>query len=287
LSVAKSEVQNQLFVWGKSGNEEFAEPKEVDFDWLNKIFFSHHKLFYKIVDENFNLKTKFTSNGSFKELFESKYIKRGSFGCVYKSIRKSDNETFAVKVIPFEKKYESFFMKELETSDVIRKINNDRLIKYYNLWFENNYISPEGDTYDLAFYIQMNYCLKTMRDMISQIKTNFKVGDFLNLLGYFIASELFVETLEGVNFLHKLESPIIHRDLKPENIMVTYDRNDRFVKIADFGLIALHKSEDDEHTIDRGTTKYQAPEVINSSNYTTKADIYSLGKELFLNDINK
>jgi alpha-tubulin suppressor-like RCC1 family protein len=290
LSVAKSEVQNQLFVWGKSGNEEFAEPKEVDFDWLNKIFFSHHKLFYKIVEQNFNLKTKFTSNGSFKELFESEYIKRGSFGFVYKSIRKSDNETFAIKVIHFQKNWKSCFMKELETSDVIRKVNNDRLIKYYNLWFENDYESPEGDMYDLAFYIQMNYCHKAMGDMIEQINTNFKVGDSLNLLGYFIASELFVETLEGVNFLHNLEPPIIHRDLNPNNILVTYDRNGRFVKIADFGLIALHKSDDEKHTIDRGTPKYEAPEVIKSSYYTTKADIYSLGKimeDIFLNDINK
>jgi serine/threonine protein kinase len=71
---------------------------------------------------------------------------------------------------------------------------------------------------------------------------------------------------------------------------VTYDRNGRFVKIADFGLIALHKSDDEKHTIDRGTPKYEAPEVIKSSYYTTKADIYSLGKimeDIFLNDINK
>jgi hypothetical protein len=27
-------------------------------------------------------------------------------------------------------------MKELETLDVIRKINNDRIIKYYNLWLK-------------------------------------------------------------------------------------------------------------------------------------------------------
>jgi serine/threonine protein kinase len=128
-----------------------------------------------------------------------------------------------------------------------------------------------------------------MGDMINQITTNFQVGDSLNHMGYFIASELFVETLEGVNFLHKLEPPIIHRDLKPENIMVTYDRNDRFVKIADFGLIALH-NENEKHTLDRGTKDYMAPEVIEVALYTTKADIYSLGKimkELFLNSLYK
>jgi alpha-tubulin suppressor-like RCC1 family protein len=290
LSVAKSEVQNQLFVWGKSGNEEFAVPTEVDLDWLNKIFFSHHKLFYKIIEQNFNLKTKFTSNGSFKELFESEYINRGSFGFVYKCIRKSDIETFAIKVIPFQKDLKDYFTKELETSKVIRKIENDRLIKYYNLWFENNFESPDGDKYDLAFYIQMNYCLKAMKDMIFQIKTNFKNGDSLNLLGYFIASELFVETLEGVKVLHNLDPAIIHRDLNPNNILVTYDRNGRFVKIADFGLIALHEFENTIHSLDRGHTDYLAPEVIDNAEYNTKADVYSLGKimkELFLNNFYK
>ncbi len=293
LSVAKSK-QNQLFVWGKSGNEEFPEPEEADFDWLNKIFFNYHKLFYKIVREDFNLKTKFTSNGSFKGLFESNFIGKGSFGFVYKCIRKSDNETFAVEVIPFQKNWESFFMKELETSAVIRKIDNDRIIKYYNLWFENDfeYESPENEKkiYDLAFYIQMNYCLKTLGDMITQIDNSYMDENSLNLMGYYIASELFIEILEGVNFLHNLEPSIIHRDLNPRNILVTYDRNGKFVKIADFGLIALHKFDNEKHTIDRGTAKYLAPEVAKNAYYDTKADIYSLGiimEELFHNDINR
>jgi serine/threonine protein kinase len=293
-SESESEAQDQLFVWGKSGNKEFSEPNEVDLDWLNKIFFNYHKLFYKIVREDFNLKTKFTSNGSFKGLFESNFIRRGSFGFVYKCTRKSDNETFAVKVIPFEKKDESYFMKELKTSDVVRQINDDRIIKYYNLWFENDfeYESPEKEKkiYDLAFFIQMNYCLKTLEDMITQIDNNYMGENLLDLIGYYIASELFIEILGGVNFLHNLKPSIIHRDLNPRNILVTYDRNEKFVKIADFGLMALHKFDNEMHTIDRGTAKYLAPEVANKAYYDTKADIYSLGiimEELFHSNINR
>ncbi len=54
-----------------------------------------------------------------------------------------------------------------------------------------------------------------------------------------------------------------------------------FAKICGFGL-ALHKSDDEKHTIDREANKYEASEVIKSSNYTTKADIYSIGKIIFL-----
>jgi serine/threonine protein kinase len=48
------------------------------------------------------------------------------------------------------------------------------------------------------------------------------------------------------------------------------------VKIADFGLMAIHKYFGQSHTSDRGTLKYMAPEA-EYNDYDTKADIYSLG----------
>ncbi len=49
------------------------------------------------------------------------------------------------------------------------------------------------------------------------------------------------------------------------------------VKIADFGLIAIHKFSKQSHTKDQGTPKYTVSEVRDSRKYDTKADIYSLG----------
>ncbi len=47
------------------------------------------------------------------------------------------------------------------------------------------------------------------------------------------------------------------------------------IKIADFGLVAIHEFAQQSHTIDKGTTKYMA-QVMKSSKYDTKSDIYSL-----------
>jgi serine/threonine protein kinase len=58
-------------------------------------------------------------------------------------------------------------------------------------------------------------------------------------LGYYIASELSIEILESVDYLHKQK--VIHRDLKPNNILITDRMNGRFVKIADFGLATFHE----------------------------------------------
>jgi serine/threonine protein kinase len=81
--------------------------------------------------------------------------------------------------------------------------------------------------------------------------------------------------LESVQYLHKQN--IIHRDLKPENILITDGLCGRFVELCDFGLAVIHGFETQTHTIDRGSPKYTAPQVIYGTSYDTKAHIYSLG----------
>jgi serine/threonine protein kinase len=91
-----------------------------------------------------------------------------------------------------------------------------------------------------------------------------------------IASQIFIEILEGVNYLHKQNPPLIHRDLNPANILLKKsDSKGICVKIADFGLI--HEFSEQSHTSDKVTVKYMAPKVMISRKYNTKADVYSLG----------
>jgi serine/threonine protein kinase len=136
----------------------------------------------------------------------------------------------------------------------------------------------------------MELCLYTLKEIIEILnkELNQKPLEILTPLGYYIASELFIEILESVEYLHKQN--VIHRDLKPSNILITNGVNGRFVKIADFGFAALHEFEDQSHTKYVGTVGYVAPEVQQSKHYDTKADIYSLGiivQQIFNIDINE
>ncbi len=86
---------------------------------------------------------------------------------------------------------------------------------------------------------------------------------------YYISSEIFIDIL-GVNFLHKQNPQIIHRDLCPDNILIRMGKNDKiYVKIADFGLITIHKYAEQLHKSDVGHIEYIAPEVNCGRSYDT------------------
>ncbi|XP_062370424.1 mitogen-activated protein kinase kinase kinase 6-like [Cinclus cinclus] len=80
------------------------------------------------------------------------------------------------------------------------------------------------------------------------------------------------ECLQGLDFLHS--NRVIHRDLKTSNILLGMDGS---VKLADFGLCAQLGPEQDQCSSMVGTAHWMAPEVVTSSPYGPKVDIWSFG----------
>ncbi|XP_077646967.1 serine/threonine-protein kinase PAK 3-like [Lonchura striata] len=80
------------------------------------------------------------------------------------------------------------------------------------------------------------------------------------------------ECLQGLDFLHA--NRVIHRDLKSSNILLGMAGS---VKLADFGLCAQLSSEQDRRSSMVGTAHWMAPEVVTSSPYGPKVDIWSFG----------
>jgi calcium-dependent protein kinase len=80
--------------------------------------------------------------------------------------------------------------------------------------------------------------------------------------------------LEAINHCHA--NNVVHRDIKPENIMIN-DEDEP--KLIDFGL-SKNNSDMKKMATVAGTPFYMAPEVLNQ-NYTSKADIWSLGVLLY------
>lgn len=91
------------------------------------------------------------------------------------------------------------------------------------------------------------------------------------------ALKYFRQLLSAVGYCHSFN--ICHRDLKPENILLTKNLE---VKVADFGMAALHQTPDHRLQTSCGSPHYAAPEVIKATFYRgDKADIWSMGVILY------
>jgi serine/threonine protein kinase len=233
----------------------------------------------------------------FAKFNEFDVIAFGCFGVVFKAKNNRQNEMNAIKKIALNKDISDSIMKEF---NLMANLDSKYVVEVKSSWIEDNYFITEGfekfkekfedlmisETHpvfksenNLLLHIQMELCYKTLRDILNQINTELKQNPFeiMTPISYYISCELFIETLECVNYLHKQKIPIIHRDLKPTNILIAFKTKGRFVKLADFGLAKLQESEDQSNSSKTGTPKYMAPEVYTSRRYGTKADVFSLG----------
>ena len=198
-------------------------------------------------------------NALFPNLEILELIGRGGMGAVYKARQPELDRLVAVKILPQEIKgdpgFGDRFLREART---LAKLNHPNIVAVYDF-----------GQIDELFYFVMEYVDGvTLRDTIS-------AGS--------VAPEEALRIIPGLcdalQFAH--EEGVVHRDIKPENILL--DKRGR-VKIADFGLAKLLKSESDDHqnltgtNQVMGTVKYMAPEQMTTSrNVDHRADIYSLG----------
>jgi calcium-dependent protein kinase len=92
-----------------------------------------------------------------------------------------------------------------------------------------------------------------------------------------MAAHFLRQILSAVYYCHN--QGVMHRDLKPENILLKSEKDEKQIKVIDFGTSVVFKGK--MLTKQAGTAYYIAPEVINK-NYTYKADMWSIGVILYI-----
>ncbi|PQP78350.1 serine/threonine protein kinase [Spiroplasma sp. ChiS] len=147
----------------------------------------------------------------------------------------------------------------------------ERFNKEYNSiaqFSHNNVVKVYG-----SFQAYDRHCL------VLELVKGYTLKDRLLTLGPCTVKELlyfFDEINLAITEAH--HNDIIHRDIKPENILISYDGK---IKVADFGVAILENSEDLECGKIIGTSKYMAPEIVQSKPATKRSDIYALGIMLY------
>jgi len=174
----------------------------------------------------------------------------GSYGSVFKGLDKRDGQTVAIKVLEVESDEKSDLEKEI---DILKECDSPYIVSYKgtyetdgNIWIVMEYCGA-GSICDL-----MAICDKTLDE--EEI------------------AAVMAQSMLGLEYLHAHRK--IHRDIKSGNILLTHEGE---CKLADFGVSAQLTTVSAKRKTVIGTPYWMAPEVLQSSAYDFKADIWSLG----------
>ncbi len=291
------EILNQKNLWALSEDdflfenmfeveaalENILKPKKEDEDFLSFRSVILSKLYVSPLQTGYY-------NERYKEEEE---LGEGNYGKVFKVIDKiNKNENYAIEKIKL-KKIQELSLGKFEKFPIVPifkllNLSNEHILKHHELWIEKN-----ENYLDIILYDKMELYDTTLEMIKNVIKRDFniKISKQLSQIGYYIASQLFIELLEGVNYLHGKN--IIHKYLNPSNILLKTEWNNKSfikIKISGFGLMKFDGFAELSNISNREHQIYIAPEVECGTEYNTKADIYSLGlimKKLFYIDFNR
>jgi alpha-tubulin suppressor-like RCC1 family protein len=273
ISIAQS-LDNKYYIWGDCKEQQILTPTQIKLKSFNEILVHYSGYCLEMSEKFIEFNDLFFNDGYYERTFdEIEKIGEGSYGTVFKVNLKGRTNNWAIKKLSLKKEFKIDTLREMNRFSVVNRLVSRYVVQHCYSWLENNRTDDI-----ITLYIRMELCDKTLQQLMDEINSDSNIKDNENLtqIGYYISSQLFIEILECVQYLHK--NQIIHRDLNPYNIMIEMNgENKRFIKICDFGLIAIHKFAQQSHTQDRGHISYAAPEVHIGRKYDTKADIYSLG----------
>ncbi|GKU00063.1 unnamed protein product [Fusarium langsethiae] len=140
---------------------------------------------------------------------------------------------------------------------ILKLIEHPNIMKIYDIW-ENR-----SEVYLILEYIDQG-------DLFTFINLKGRLSEEVSV--YF-----FRQIISAISYCHSFN--ICHRDLKPENILISADLK---IKIADFGMAALHQTDTHQLVTACGSPHYAAPELLKNRQYRgDKADIWSMGVILF------
>lgn len=177
------------------------------------------------------------------------YLGKGNSGQVHRVLHKPSGTIMAVKVIQLDVDVEAQkqIISELQ---ILCKCNSPAIIGFYGAFFVENRIS---------------------------ICTEFMDGGSLDKYWQIpepVLGRMAVYIIQGLLYMWSLK--ILHRDIKPSNVLVNTMGQ---IKLCDFG-VSVQLVESIARTY-VGTNAYMAPERIRGEEYSTPAEVWSLGVCLY------
>jgi eukaryotic-like serine/threonine-protein kinase len=197
---------------------------------------------------------------------------QGGMGVVYRAAHEASGEVVALKTVVAPNaltlaamRQECAFLARQRHPGIVRVI--DQGVERGSPWYAMEFL--EGLTLQSA-------CAELRRDAPGQTSPAPLGPEQLEAI-----LALFIRLCEPLSFLHR--AGIVHCDLKPANVLV---RPSGQPVLIDFGLLSRAGGSIGRESLEvggklRGTMPYMAPELIRGKIPDARADLYSLGCNLF------
>ena len=171
----------------------------------------------------------------------------------------SEKKKFAIKRIKKDNIIPSHKNNIIKEAEICKKLDNDRIIKYYEIYEDLQYIS-----------IVMELGHTDLFELIINSPSYIIPED--------IAIDFLIQIFESIDYLHSLN--IVHCDIKPENYVVIFHRKGDeipLLKLIDFGNIRKIPQNNQKLFNFSGTKEYMAPEALENTGFNEKIDEWAAG----------
>jgi serine/threonine-protein kinase len=187
-------------------------------------------------------------------------IGKGAMGVVYKGYDPVLQRHVALKTVRKE------LVDETLAAQIIARFKNEALASGRLNHPAIVGIYDYGENKQLA-YIAMEFVQgRGLRDFLAR-QERFGLQDVMNIMS---------KLLDALDYAH--EHGVVHRDIKPQNIIMTPDGR---LKVADFGIARIDRSNLTQVGSVMGTPAYMSPEQYAGQQVDRRSDIFSCGVVLY------
>lgn len=193
------------------------------------------------------------------------FLKKGSYAETYR-VKDQEGKTKLLKLFAYSKLHRTQFdaIGDVLEVQILKKIKHPNLVKYC----DSGELLLNGQKY--AYVILDFISGETLADKLKREET----------INPYEAKDIISGVLNGLNFLHSLQSPIIHNDITNLNVMLDLSGKVAIPKIIDFGYARFLNQSNKDFLKEGLNPFYQANEAFNKV-FSVQGDVFSVGALYF------